>query len=90
MSPAAGIFLSGIYMATFGACGFFFLKFWRRSHDRFFLFFAWACWLIASERIALLFAATEHEPRSIVYFIRLAAFILIIAAIVNKNLERKP
>ncbi|WP_141735534.1 DUF5985 family protein [Oligoflexus tunisiensis] len=89
MSLDAGMFLSGIYMATFAASGFFFLKFWRRTRDQFFLLFAWACWLIAAERVALLLAVPEDEPRSVVYFIRLAAFILIIAAIVNKNLQRK-
>jgi hypothetical protein len=89
MSTAAGIFLSGIYMATFAASGFFFLKFWQRTQDRLFIFFAWACWLIAAERVALLFAAPEDEPRSYLYVIRLAAFLLIIAAIVNKNMQRK-
>jgi hypothetical protein len=89
MTPNAGIFLSGVIMATFAASGFFFLKFWQRTQDRLFLFFAWACWLIAAERVALLFTAPEAEPQSFMYLIRLLAFLLIIAAIVNKNLQRK-
>lgn len=90
MKTIVGIFLSGIYMAAFGASGLFFLKFWLRTADRFFLYFACACWLFASERVGLLFfTADGDEPRSIVYLIRLAAFILIIVAIVNKNRHRE-
>jgi hypothetical protein len=89
MSLDAGMFLSGIFMVTFLASGLFFLKFWKRTRDQFFLFFAWACWLIAAERVALLFASPVEEPRTVFYFIRLAAFILIIAAIVNKNMQKK-
>ena len=85
-------FVSGIYMATFAASGVFFLKFWRASKDRFFLFFCLACWLLSAERVALLLVDGGYsgiEPRSeshtYVYLIRMAAFILILLAVIEKN-----
>jgi hypothetical protein len=86
------LFVSGIFMATFAASGVFFLKFWRASRDRFFLYFCLACWLLATERIALLFVPggyasdpMANEGRSMVQIFRLAAFALILIAVINKN-----
>jgi hypothetical protein len=83
-------FISGIYMTSFLASGFFFLKFYRNSGDRFFLGFAVPCWLLASERVALLFF--EEPPtnplecaRSLVHLIRMMAFLIILFAIIDKN-----
>lgn len=86
-------FVSGIYMATFAASGVFFLKFWRASKDRFFLLFCLACWLLASERVALLFVDGGYqaipeavdEARSFVYIFRLFAYALILLAVIEKN-----
>lgn len=85
-------FLSGMFAATFMASGVFFLKFWFASRDRFFIFFAVACWLIGVERIALLMisdgcgpATNTAEADSWVYLIRLLSFILILIAIIEKN-----
>lgn len=85
-------FISGIYMATFAASGVFFLKFWRASKDRFFLFFCLACWLLSAERVALFFVEggystnpVVNEARTWVYIFRMFAYILIISAIVEKN-----
>lgn len=84
-------FLSGVYMSTFAASGLIFLKFFRSSGDRFFKLFSFACWSIALERIALLFIApavhpaTEAESQSWVYLFRLAAFAMIVFAIIDKN-----
>jgi hypothetical protein len=86
-------FLAGVTVTTFSASGLFFYKFWRASHDRFFLGFALACWLIASERVVSLFidgtqeairtAATESS--SWVYFFRLLAFVIILGVIIDRN-----
>jgi len=86
-------FISGVYMTTFAASGVFFLKFWRASGDRFFLHFCLACWLLAGERVALLFVdggyaaipAPVNEARSFVYIIRMFAFALILLAVIEKN-----
>jgi hypothetical protein len=93
----ATLFFSGIAMATFGASGVFFLKFWKASHDRFFLFFAVACWLLSFERVVSLFvngtlsdvSPAELDASSWVYLIRLLAFAMILIAIVEKNRKAK-
>jgi hypothetical protein len=87
------VFLSGAFMATFLVAGFFFLKLYLTSRDRFYFRFSIACWLIALERIVLqLYAemfqgvrSSLTEQHSWVYLIRLAAFVTILIAIVKKN-----
>lgn len=89
----ATLFLSGVAMAVFGASGIFFLKLWKASHDRFFMFFAVACWLLSIERVVSLFVhgsfnaldAHQTDSSSWVYVIRLFAFTMILIAIVEKN-----
>jgi hypothetical protein len=89
----AVIFLSGVSFTAFSASALFFYKFWRASHDRFFLCFAIACELIALERFASLFLPAtleslwtpEAEATYWLYLIRLVAFVLILFAIIDKN-----
>lgn len=91
------LFLSGIAMATFCASGIFFLKLWKASHDRFFMFFAVGCWLLSLERVVSLFVhgafnpanITEIETSSWVYLMRLLAFVMILIAILEKNRKAK-
>jgi hypothetical protein len=64
----------------------FFLRAWRRTHDRFFLLFMLAFVTFAVNRFAL--ALTEERDEALgLYLIRLAAFVLIALAIVQKNRE---
>jgi len=79
------LFFSGIYMASFAASGLFFLKFWKRTRERFFFLFALACWMLAIERVALLFFEPTSEPYSWCYLIRLVAFGLIVHAFLRAN-----
>ena len=88
------VFLSGIATATFAASGLFFLKFWRASHDRFFLFFGAACEVLALERVVSLFfnpinyQGTQPiitEAAVYVYLFRLIAFLMILIGIWEKN-----
>ena len=79
------LFLAGV--ATCGSWGvaIFFLRFWVETRDRFFVLFA-AAFLILSVNwllVAVLDPATEVRP--FFYILRLAAFGLIIAAVVDKN-----
>lgn len=86
-------FLSGMSAAMFLTAGLFFLKFWRASRNRFFAFFASACWLFAFERAISLCTYLLMDPelyenleaRGWVYIIRLAGFTLILIAIVDRN-----
>ena len=75
-------------MAAFTA-GLFFIRFWRETRDRLFLFFAVAFWLLSLNWVILQVAEPAKETTHYVYLLRLAAFILIIVAIVDKNRPRK-
>lgn len=80
------IFLNGGTAAACLVIGLYFLRFWRRTGDRFFIVFALAFWAFAVNRVALVAIGDENEAaRTLVYALRLAAFVLIVAAIVDKN-----
>ncbi|HWD17847.1 MAG TPA: DUF5985 family protein [Verrucomicrobiae bacterium] len=82
-------FLSGAVMIASLVVAMFFWRFRSQTRDRFFGFFAVAFLLMAVERIAIEFVP-EENPQSLVYVIRLAAFLLIVYAILDKNRhERK-
>lgn len=78
---------SGALMITCFVAGLFFLKFWKKTHDRLFILFSFSFFLLSFERLVLGYLGSKHEPSPLVYLIRLGAFILIIFAIVNKNKE---
>lgn len=78
-------FFSGAITMGFAVCGLFFWRFWRRTRDALFLYFAVAFWLLALGQALLALAGIPVEERSWIYLIRLGAFLLIILAIVRKN-----
>lgn len=78
-------FLSGAITFGFLASGLFFLRFWRRTRDGLFLAFAAAFGLLGLGQALLVFSGIPVEERSPLYLLRLAAFLLIIVAIVRKN-----
>lgn len=78
--------MAGTAALIAGVC---FLRFWRDTRDRLFVFFALAFWLLAACWMLLAFISPTEETRPYVYAIRLAAFGLIIAAIVDKNREER-
>ena len=87
-------FLSGMSAATFLFAGVFFLKFWRSSSDKFFLYFSIACWMLSIERVALVVAdfidpqlTLTSEAFSFIYLIRMSAFVIIFLAVYKKNRE---
>lgn len=63
----------------------FFLKFWRQTRDRLFLYFTGAFLFLMIERVVRSFMSVESDWAPYVYSIRLAAFVLILIAIVDKN-----
>jgi hypothetical protein len=86
-------FLFGVTFAVFGASGVFFFKFWKASRDVFYLYFCTACWLLAIERVAIIYSDSSFrtpttETAVWIYLIRLVAFLFILVAIVNKNRVR--
>ena len=78
-------FLSGATMLGCLAIGLFFVRFWKATNDRFFIYFAVCFGLLALERIAILMLPLPNEARPLTYLIRLFAFIVIIVAFIDKN-----
>ena len=77
--------LSGMLTAGYLVAGLHFLKFRYRTGDRLFLIFAIAFGILAVQRAALVALASMPEATIYLYALRSLAFILIIAAIVDKN-----
>jgi hypothetical protein len=90
MSPLHAGFLIGIIFATSLVASLFFLKFWRRTGDLLFLAFAAAFLIEGLNRLRLLFLQDPSEGSPSIYFVRLLAFMLIVAAIVVKNRGSRP
>lgn len=87
---ALNAFVSGAAALAFGAIGVCFVRFWKRSHIRLFNLFAVAFFLLAVERVVLVLVNPDNELAPYVYSIRLAAFIVIIAAIIDQNRKGGP
>lgn len=78
------VLLGAIGMASLIA-GLLFARSWKKTGDRFFLFFAASFVLEGVNRFAIAFASDLAEDRAVFYLIRVAAFSLIVAAIAYKN-----
>lgn len=63
----------------------FFLRFWRSTRDRFFLFFACSFFLEGVNRVLLAMHSVSSEDSPGYYLIRLLAYGLILIAILDKN-----
>jgi hypothetical protein len=73
-----------IAMACF-ASGLFFLRYFAQSRERLFAFFCLAFWTLALHWMLLAAREPAAETRHYYYIIRLVAFGLILAGIVDKN-----
>lgn len=80
-------FFSGMIAMGFAVCAVFFMRFWRRTQDSFFLVFSIAFLLLALNQALTSLLGLPLEERSWLYLLRLAAFLIIIAAIVRKNMR---
>ena len=78
-------FLAGAVSAGFLVAGLFFLRFWKKSRDGLFAAFAIAFWLLGLNQALLTFSSVPAEERTWLFLLRLAAFVLILAAIWRKN-----
>jgi hypothetical protein len=63
----------------------FFLRFWRDTGDRLFALFSVSFLLLGITRIGLGLSADHVEGSTHWYWVRLLAFLIILAAIVDKN-----
>src|ERR1051325_9622920 len=86
-SPVNMMLLGAISMASV-VIGLFFLRFWRDTRDRFFLFFSLSFRLEGLNRIELGLSGNPSEDRPIIYVIRFLSFVLIILGIADKNMRK--
>ena len=82
-------YLSGAVTLGFLIAGVFFLKFWRQTQDRLFLAFAAAFVLLSLNQILVTFIGAGEEDVVYAYALRVMGFIVILAAIVDKNLSSR-
>jgi uncharacterized membrane protein HdeD (DUF308 family) len=81
-------FLLGVIVTASLVAGVFFLKFWRRTGDPFFMAFSAAFIIEGINRVVFLFMERPNEGSPIIYMVRFLAFSLILIAIIRKNLGR--
>jgi hypothetical protein len=84
----ATAFMSGLVTMGFLVAALFFLRFWRRTGDGLFAAFAGALALLAINQALAQLIELGREETGWVWLLRLLAFLVIIVAIVNKNLGR--
>ena len=78
-------FLWGALTMANIAVAMFFLRYWRTSGDRLFAYFGVAFAIMALNWVGLASVDPSVELRHTVYLLRLAAFVLIIIGIIDKN-----
>jgi len=79
-------FLDGAITLAFVVIALFFLRFFRSTRDYLFLYFAIAFIVLGLNRVAFAWMRPADEAASFtLYLVRLAAFLLILWAIVDKN-----
>jgi uncharacterized membrane protein HdeD (DUF308 family) len=79
---AGAIVMASIVIALF------FLRFWRDSGDRFFLYFALSFLIEGIHRLVATITLATHEDSPLHYLVRLLAYGLILWAILEKNWPR--
>jgi hypothetical protein len=67
----------------------YFFSFWRRLRERLFLSFGIAFSLLALNQLLLFVLGVADERGNYAYLLRVLAFVLILAAIVEKNVSRR-
>lgn len=78
-------FLTGGIAIASAAVGLFFFRFWKRTHDRFFLYFTASFWIEALHRSVLALFADIAESNPMTFLVRIIAYGLILLAILHKN-----
>jgi hypothetical protein len=81
-------FLMGAIAMAWGVVSLFFLRFWRETRDRLFLIFAIAFALLGSSRLIMAAIQEPQNEHTHLYWMRLAAYLLILIAIADKNRPR--
>jgi hypothetical protein len=82
------LFLLGAIAMASVVIGLFFLRSWRNTGDRFFLFFSASFILEGFNRAALAMTIDPNEDRPLFYFVRFLSFVLILIAVGDKNRKK--
>jgi hypothetical protein len=77
--------LTGAIAMASAVAALFFLRFWRETGDRLFAIFSASFALLGLTRLGLVMSKEQLEGETYLYWIRLAAFLLILLAIADKN-----
>ena len=83
-------FVTGANATCAAVAGLFFFRFWRQTEDALFARFALAFWMLSLHWLLLAVTSPDHEFRPALFVVRLAAFSIIIGAIVAKNRIKSP
>lgn len=78
-------FVAGLLVMGYAVCALFFARFWNETRDRLFLYFTAAFALLALQRVLLATIPLVPLDPSWYFLIRLSAYLLILAGIVDKN-----
>lgn len=81
-------FLKGAIAMGHAVAALVFVRFYSRTRDRLFVMFAIAFLLLGVIRVCMMIWVDPDEHRFL-YWVRFAAYLLILVAIVDKNLPRK-
>lgn len=84
--PALIDFLSGAAALGYLVAGGYFLRFWRKTRDPLFLSFAFAFWLLCLNQVIASVLGAEDERTGYAYVLRVIGFVVILYAIIRKNM----
>jgi hypothetical protein len=82
-------FFSGVVTMGYLVASGFFIRFWRKTVDRLFLAFAVAFVLLAANQALALWLGAADERLGYTYLLRVLGFVLILAAIIDKNFAQR-
>lgn len=78
-------FLMGANALASAALALFFLRFWHQVGDRLFLAFCVSFALLTGSRLGLAVVHLASEDKSFFYWVRFAAYFIILLAVLDKN-----
>jgi peptidoglycan/LPS O-acetylase OafA/YrhL len=82
-------YLSGAVTLGYLVAALFFARFWKRTRDRLFVAFAIAFVLLALNQALAQWLGAADERVGYTYLLRVLGFVLILAAVIDKNLSGK-
>ena len=78
-------FVWGALSIASTVAGLFFLRYWKLTRERLFLYFWLGFWVLAVQWVLLAWVNPTNETRHYFFLLRFLAFLLIIVGILAKN-----